>query len=147
MARIEYIKNIKSVRYLTSWIFLNSQRYYKSIAKRPLKNILDNWTQERERNGELFNTPLEIEKNGLKGDCDDQTTLIIYMANKLKKCWKIGYKINKQKTGIIHIFAIVEGIVFDSWQNKGIPFKHVKKSDELIIDNVIVTIDDQFIRL
>lgn len=137
------------MRCLVAWIFLNSQRVYKSVKPLTPEQVLQKWVKIRERGQELFNSPPQSQRLKFTGDCDDFTTFAIYHARRSGiKNWKIGFIYNPDNQGVIHVFPIISNKIYDPWQSKNRrPYPFRKKENMVIIENQIITDNGDFIKL
>jgi len=110
------IKNKYSVKMLTTYIFTIILRDNLRVSNDYLTELKNNFQKRPEKYKEIFRKPTEIYynfKNGLGGDCDDYTTLISYIAYKLKIPFRLVFLIKNDS--VFHIYP--ELYKAKKWQN------------------------------
>ena len=128
---IKKIKNYKSIDKLIRFIIFVLGNDYNNIEHSKLKidDIANNFIKIGERGAEIFQRP-DITYLRNMGDCDDFTTLLCYIAHKKGLQYKIGFVIKENFA--VHIYPIIEGILFDIWTNK----KDVSENDIIYSLNI-----------
>jgi len=105
---------------ITNFINLEIVKSELEIKKSDLIDIYENFQKRPEKGVEILRTPAEVYynyKNGLGGDCDDYTTIISYIAHKLKIKFRYVFVLKNNKAFHIYpeLFIKNKWVSYDIW--------------------------------
>ena len=116
-------KNDNSIKRLVTYILLIIMRDKLKVSKDYLYTLKKDFQMRPEKEVEIFRKPREVYynyKNGLGGDCDDYTTLICYIANKLDIPFQIVFL--RRNNSVYHVYPELyinkEWTNWDRWPTK-----------------------------
>jgi len=99
------------------------------IKKNDLEKVYKGFQKRPEKGAEILRKPREVYlnfHNGLGGDCDDYTTLISYIAYKLKIKFRYVFLLKDGKA--FHIYPELkinnEWVNYDRWNSKDMKKEH-----------------------
>lgn len=109
-------RNENSIKRLITYILMIIMRDNLKVSKDYLYTLKKEFQKRPEKGKEIFRKPSEVYYNyinGLGGDCDDYTTLIVYIANKLNIPYQIVFL--KRNDAVYHVYP--ELYIKKKWHN------------------------------